>query len=122
MKVAILLSVLLAANVGLTKELSGLKMDDQTTLGGKTLLLNDMGVRRAYGIMKVYVAGLYLAAKSQKADEILKSSTPKEVQRKFVHEVEVEKIRNAWSEGVEKNCVSECDDAKKGLLGLGQQN
>ena len=62
-----------------------------------------MGLRKAYAVAKVYVAGLYLERKSASADEILGSSSVRKIVLHFVRDVSREQITGAWSEGFEKN-------------------
>ncbi len=87
----------------LAGELSGVSLPDQATLEGTTLLLNGMGLRKAYGIAKVYVAGLYLEKKTTSADEILDSDAPRRIELRFVRNVGRDDIVKAWTEGFEKN-------------------
>ncbi|HCU26065.1 MAG TPA: hypothetical protein DF383_13690 [Deltaproteobacteria bacterium] len=83
-------------------ELSGVTMSETMAVGGKTLVLNGMGLRKK-AIIKVYVAGLYLPAKESSAERILGSNTERGMVMEFVRGVDKEKICNAWHEGLEKN-------------------
>ena len=54
--------------------IDGVKIDDTTTVGCKTLVLNGAGMRKKF-VVNVYVAGLYLAEKkSTPAEEIGRAS------------------------------------------------
>jgi len=92
-----------AASVAFAGELSGVSLREQATVEGKALVLNGMGVRKAYGIAKVYVAGLYLEAKSSDSAEILGSDSTKRIELRFVRDVGRQDIVKAWTEGFEKN-------------------
>ena len=96
------LALLLAGAVS-AGELAGVRLPDRTAAEGKDLVLNGMGLRKAYAVAKVYVAGLYLERKSASADEILGSSSVRKIVLHFVRDVSREQITGAWSEGFEKN-------------------
>ncbi len=87
----------------LAGELSGVTFPDQITLEGKGLVLNGLGLRKAYGIAKVYVAGLYLEKKNADAGEILASEGVRKIELRFVRNVGRDDIVKAWTEGFEKN-------------------
>lgn len=98
------------------KELKGLQFDDQIEVSGTQLILNGLGVRKAFSMFEVYVGGLYLAKAAQDPVEILASKTPKKVILKFKRFVEKSKMKDAWSEGFLKNAdksYSYKDDLKK---------
>jgi hypothetical protein len=84
-------------------ELAGVALADHVSVEGKTLVLNGMGLRKAYGFAKVYVAGLYLENKSRNADEILGSDSARRIELRFVRNVGRKDITKAWTEGFEKN-------------------
>jgi hypothetical protein len=84
--------------------LEGVTLPDEASAGGKTLVLNGLGLREATILkVNVYVAGLYLPAKSSDAEAILKPELPKQIVMKFVRNVGKEKLAEAWSEGFTKN-------------------
>lgn len=102
-------------------ELNGVKMDDSVTLGGKTLVLNGMGLRAATIFkVKVYVGGLYLEAKSQDPSAILESKGLKKVEMRFLRDVSAEKIRDAWSKSFTDNCGAQCEALKPRFDSLNQ--
>jgi hypothetical protein len=89
-------------------ELAGVTLPDQVTVQGKTLLLNGMGLREATLFkVDVYVAGLYLEARSSDAGEILGSETIKRLVMEFVRDVERKTLVKAWTEGFEKSAGGE---------------
>lgn len=55
--------------------IAGVNMPDQVQYGGKTMVLNGAGIRKKF-LMTIYVGGLYLTAKSNDADAILKADEP----------------------------------------------
>ena len=85
-------------------ERAGVTLPDQATVGGKTLVLNGMGLRRATLFrIKVYVAGLYLEEKSPDADAILDPERTKRVVLVFVRAVGREDLLKAWDESFKEN-------------------
>ncbi len=91
-------------------ELAGVTMPATATVGGEALVLNGMGIRKAYLTIKVYVAGLYLKTKSSDAEAILKTTTPKRLDMEFKMVVERAKIVEAWEKGYKDNCTKSCGD------------
>jgi len=85
-------------------EKEGVRLPDTVTVGDKTLVLNGMGVREATVFnVNVYVAGLYLEAKSQNAEEIAAADKPRRLDLVFVRDVDRGDIVDAWAEGFKKN-------------------
>jgi len=85
-------------------QLAGVTLPDATEAGGKTLVLNGLGLREATLLMvDVYVAGLYLESKSSDAAAILSADRAKRLVLKFVRSVGREKLVEAWNEGLDKN-------------------
>lgn len=79
-------------------------MPDTTTVDGKALVLNGMGIRKATIFrVKVYVAGLYLETRSRNADEILRSEQVKRLDIVLVRDVERDEILDAWRAGFKNN-------------------
>ena len=54
----------------------GVDMPDQLQYGGKTMVLNGVGIRKRALFFKLYVAGLYLPKKSKDAAAIMKADEP----------------------------------------------
>jgi len=82
--------------------LAGVTLPDTQQLGGKTLVLNGMGIRTKF-MVKVYVAGLYLEQKSSDANAIIKADTPKQIVMKFVHGASKSQMTDAFDEGFRNN-------------------
>lgn len=84
--------------------LGGVEMRDQVAVGGKTLVLNGVGMRTATFLkVKVYVIGLYLESKSSDARTIIESDQAKRIEMHFVHDVTAKELRDGWSEAFESN-------------------
>jgi len=73
------------------------------TVGGNTLVLNGMGLRKKM-VIKVYAAGLYLEERSADPAVILGSSSTKRVVMHFLTGMaNKSKMDEAWREGFEAN-------------------
>ena len=90
--------------------LEGVNLPDTVTVDSATLLLNGMGVRIksvAFIKVKIYVAGLYLPAKSADPTAILAAEEPRQLVMHFLYkEVEAEKLAEAWREGFANNSAA----------------
>jgi len=82
--------------------LAGVTLPDTVQVGGKTLVLNGMGLRSKM-MFKAYVAGLYLEQKSSDADAILKSDTPKRVVMQLLRDLSRDQMVEAFTESFESN-------------------
>jgi hypothetical protein len=82
--------------------LAGVTLPDTVQVGGKTLVLNGLGLRKKY-MVKVYVAGLYLEQKSSDPGPILKPDAPKRLVMHFVRGVTKNQIADAFNESFESN-------------------
>lgn len=105
-----------ASHTAQAAELAGVTMEDSLALGDQKLVLNGQGIRKAFLTIKVYVAGLYVAEKTQDADKILNSSTPKRLAMEFKMVVERQKIVDAWEKGYAENCSAKCGDGTRPQL------
>ncbi len=83
-------------------EIAGVTLPATVDAGGQSLVLNGAALRKK-AIFKVYVAGLYLPAKSEDADAILAGDTPRELRMQFVRDVGKDKMCEAWDESLENN-------------------
>ena len=94
-------------------ELAGVVMPDTIQVDGKTLVLNGMGLREAT-ILKVdvYVAGLYLEAKSSDADAILRASQVKRLVMTFVRAVGRKDLVKAWDESFRETAGAAFDSVR----------
>src|SRR5262245_47212310 len=105
-KSAWLLAPVLSLAIGNTAsaaECQGANFPDSVTADGTNLLLNGLGIRKATMLkVKVYVAGLYLPAKSSDAGQILGASQPWHYVLHFVRDVDASDIREAYEEGFKK--------------------
>ena len=118
-KLPILLVALLLALPAAAGQLEGVTLPDQVTVSGRTLVLNGLGLREATVLMvNVYVAGLYVEAKSSDPAVILKADQTKQLVMKFVRSVGSEKLAEAWTEGFDKNAGDKRAALASGLAKL----
>ena len=99
------------------KELAGVNMPDSLSVGGKTLKLNGVGLRKK-AIFKVYVGGLYLETPSKDAAAILASDEAKAVRMTFLRDVDKKKLTDAFAEGFEANAKEKAAAQKAAIAKL----
>ena len=110
------LAVGLSASNAPAAEISGVKLPDQVTVGGKSLKLNGLGLRQATFIkFNVYAAGLYLENLSRDGDAIANSDQTKSIQMVFMRDVTAKQMSDAFQEGFDNNCVAGCAELKQFL-------
>lgn len=104
------------ADTGRTK--NGVTMPETIDIEGKTLHLNGMALRKKF-IIKVYVAGLYLSAKSANPQEILDADAPRQMLMHFIsgHGTK-SKICGAWNDGLEDNTPGASAELKQQFTDL----
>ncbi len=95
----ILFSLALSASA---VEVKGIKVDEIAQVGGGALVLNGVGVRTKI-MLKVYVAGLYLAQKQTDANAVINDIGNKRVSMHFLRELSSEKLLHGLNEGFEDN-------------------
>ena len=86
-----LITVLGAANLP-AATLAGVTLPDSARVGDQTLVLNGMGACSKNGITE-YVAGLYLAQKSNNAEAIIEADAPKRIVVHFTRYVDQKKLK-----------------------------
>jgi hypothetical protein len=82
--------------------LAGVTLPDTAQVGGKTLVLNGLGLRTKM-MVKVYVAGLYLEQKSSDPNAIIKADAPKQIIMKFLHGASKSQMSDAFDEDFKNN-------------------
>lgn len=102
-RIILVLMCILAATLQLPAgTLAGVTLPDTAQVGGKTLVLNGMGIRTKV-IVKVYIAGLYLEQKSSDPAAIIKADAPKQIVMKFVHGASKSQMSDAFQESFNNN-------------------
>jgi hypothetical protein len=92
-----------AAGADTGRTLNGVTMPETIEIGGQTLHLNGMALRKKF-IIKVYVAGLYVSSKSSNPQEILDADAPRQMVMHFISGHGTKgKMCGAWSDGLDAN-------------------
>lgn len=91
-------------------EISGVRVEDSTTVAGTALRLNGAGVRYK-GPFKVYVGNLYVGQPVKSLDELIAAPGPKRLGMTFLREVNSAEFGKMLTRGIEDN-VSRPDFAK----------
>ncbi len=81
---------------------AGVDLADSTRLGEAGLVLQG-GALRSKMMFKVYVAALYLPAKSSDAAAILAADQPRRMEMHFLRAVGSDKVCEGWMEGLAAN-------------------
>ena len=85
------------------RELLGVKFPGEKVIAGKTLKLNGLAYRKALGIIKVYVSGLYLEQPSSDGDAVIKSEQVKYLETHYLtKKATAKKIREGFVELIEE--------------------
>jgi hypothetical protein len=93
--------VLLSWNAG-AMEVSGVRLADSIHVGSRDLVLNGAGLRTRF-FFKVYVAALYLGAKTHDAQAALNQPGEKRIELHILRELSDEKMLHAFDEAMEAN-------------------
>jgi len=92
------------ASPALGGELAGVTLPDSVVVEGTTLLLNGLGLREATMLkVDVYVAGLYLEAKTGDAEAILGAPALRRLVMHFVRDVGRADLAKGFGEGFDRN-------------------
>ena len=93
--------------------LAGITFPDTMTIDGQTLTLNGLGLRTMTILnVKIYVAGLYVAAPAHEARAIEAASTPKVLVLRYIHGGSKEQVEEEYRKGEALNCGhGECPQA-----------
>ena len=107
---AALLSIVVVSHAE-AATLAGITFPDTYPMGGRTLVLNGIGLRTLTIFnIRVYVAALYVAQPSHNAQEILNAPGPKVIVLEFLHAGSKADIEKEYRKGEEQNCGNgECD-------------
>ena len=96
------LAVFALASLSHAGTLANVTLPDTVQVANTTLVLNGMGLRTKY-MVKVYVAGLYLAPKSSDPAAILKPDVSKRIVMHFVRDVSKNQLTDGFTESFENN-------------------
>lgn len=91
--------------------ISDTQIKESLVFDGHNLTLNGAGIRTKL-FFKVYIGALYVSSKTNNADSIIGSTTPRVIELTFLRDIDGEKISSAFREGFSKNCMARCDELK----------
>jgi len=100
-KLALTLLALFLVVPALAAEVGGVKLDDKISLGGQDLVLNGAGIRTRV-FLKIYVASLYVPAKSADAAAIL-AKGPRRIQMNLLRDLSGDQLVGALNDGLKDN-------------------
>ena len=83
-------------------ELEGQKFEPSASVGGQTLQLNGVGLRKR-AIFKVYVAGLYVPQKTNNAAAIVADKGPRRVALRMLRDLDAQSFVDAFNDGLKAN-------------------
>lgn len=83
-------------------EMEGQKFEPTVALGGQTLNLNGVGLRKK-AFFKVYVAGLYVGQKSTNAATIINDKGARRISLHMLRDVESSSFIDSFTEGLKNN-------------------
>ena len=83
-------------------EVSGVKLDDKATVAGTPLVLNGAGLRTKL-MLKIYVVGLYVPAKTTSADAVINSKQPRLARLVMKRGLGAGTVWDAFDEGIQAN-------------------
>lgn len=89
-----------------TVDAGGAKIETSAEVAGQKLVLNGYGVRYR-AIFKVYGMGIYLKAKADTPDAVIKMAGPKRVSIKMLRDVDGKDLGKAFTDGMQKNMLPE---------------
>ena len=101
---SILCAALLLPTLGhaATVDISGVKLEDRTTVAGQPLVLNGAGVRYK-AVFKVYTAGLYLGQKAETTEAVLAATGPRRMTITMLRDIDSAELGKLFSRGMEDN-------------------
>ncbi|MGH8281831.1 MAG: chalcone isomerase family protein [Gammaproteobacteria bacterium] len=80
----------------------GVTLPDSAMVGGKTLVLNGMGLREKF-FFHIYVGGLYLPEKATTTDAVLAEQGPYRVVMHMLYDVSHSQFADAWLDDIKAN-------------------
>ncbi len=93
-----------------TVEREGMRYEETARIGDSRLVLNGLGVRGA-GILKGYVAGLYLTRRETDAEQVYALTGPKRIEVRMLLSVNASTLAKTFSDGIRKNYKDDALDA-----------
>ena len=117
MKIALALSLTLAAVAAEARTVAGVNLPDTVSVNNQNLVLNGAGIRKKLFI-KVYVGALYLSAKQSDAAGVITGDSPRRMLLHFLFGVSKDQISEAWEEGLRDNTPNASAEVKANFTKL----
>jgi len=117
MKIALALSLTLAAVAAEARTVAGVNLPDSVSVNNQNLVLNGAGIRKKLFI-KVYVGALYLSAKQSDAAGVITADSPRRMLLHFLFGVSKDQISEAWEEGLRDNTPNASAEVKANFTKL----
>lgn len=111
MRIIIIFAAMMMGAPAWAAKIEDKEFPDTLSITKKNLVLNGVGLRtkKKLGMnFRVYVGGLYVAAKSTEAAKHLEPGD-KVLELIFLRSLDKGTLQEAWSEGFPKNCQMECE-------------
>lgn len=106
--IAVLLLTSALSTAACAASLAGVEVPDTASVASTPLVLNGVGLRTKV-FFKIYVGGLYLAAKSSDAAAIVAGTGPDRVLMHMIYAVSKEQFSDAWTDGFKDNDAKDYD-------------
>lgn len=104
-KLVVAMTMAVLANAGLALEVQGVQLEDTAKVSGVELRLNGAGARSAGPGKEVYIAGLYLPARTQNAEKAITSKQAKRLEMVFTRDVKTAVLNAAFRDGIGLNAT-----------------
>lgn len=101
-RVAVLAASLAAGCCVQAAEVAGVRLPESVQSAGQTLVLNGAGLRTRL-LFKVYVAALYVPARTSSAADVVGGSGPRRIGLHMLREVNADSLVKALREGIARN-------------------
>jgi hypothetical protein len=95
-------SFVLAAQSSMALEVAGVNLADRAELASQSLALNGAGVRKKV-FFDVYLAALYVPAKTQDASAVVNAATPRRMELRMLREVSAVTMHEGFVDGLKAN-------------------
>jgi hypothetical protein len=100
-------AVAFLASLAEARTIEGKEFPEEVNVAGHLLKLVGVGLRDKWGIINIYVMGVYMVNPKKSARHIIHADEPKLLWIKMLRNMSGETMANALQEGLEKNCTEE---------------
>jgi hypothetical protein len=108
------LLLLVAPTAGAARPVEGVEVAESASAGAVPLVLNGAGLRRQL-FVRVYLAALYLPARSGDAAAVLAADAPWRIDLTFQRDVDHHRVLAAFTEAFERNSPGQLQALRAGL-------